>query len=244
MSEAHPRTDRRTRWTVVVAVILIHVVLLAGLIRAFTPRLAETVVDAVTRAFTITAKPPVPIDTPSPSISPSMAEPDPKGAAGDAGAKAQPREVAAPVPKVPVRSRTVPPVPGTGAQDTPGANAEGAGTGASGAGQGTGAGDAGIGTGGGGEGRPVVKIKGDINSAKDYPRSSRDLRIGMSVTIELEVGTDGRVKNCRVVQASPDAEADRITCELANRRFRFTPALDASGQPRNAVYRWRQRWFY
>ncbi|WP_245892858.1 TonB family protein [Novosphingobium guangzhouense] len=89
-----------------------------------------------------------------------------------------------------------------------------------------------------------MKIAGDINSARDYPRAGRDLRVGASVTIDLTVGRDGRVTSCRVIQPSPDPQADRITCDLATRRFRFRPATDSGGNQVEALYRWRQRWFY
>jgi protein TonB len=116
-------------------------------------------------------------------------------------------------------------------------------TGAAGAGTGTGSGAGGNGQGGGG-GSAAVKIAGDINSARDYPIASRDLRIGDHVVIALTVGTDGRPSACRVVRASRDPEADAITCRLAMARFRFRPATDAAGQPVIATYGWQQRWFY
>jgi protein TonB len=46
-----------------------------------------------------------------------------------------------------------------------------------------------------------------------------------------------------VVEPSPDPEADRITCRLAEERFRFRPARNAGGEPVAAQYGWRQRWF-
>jgi hypothetical protein len=62
------------------------------------------------------------------------------------------------------------------------------------AGNGTGSGNGGQGQGGGGAVTKAVKIAGDINSARDYPRETRDQHIGDSVTVALTVGTDGRVK--------------------------------------------------
>ena len=61
--------------------------------------------------------------------------------------------------------------------------------------------------------------------------------------IALTVGTDGRVKGCRIVRPSPDPEADAITCRLATERFRFRPARDRNGEPVESVYGWRQSWF-
>ncbi|MCJ2184909.1 energy transducer TonB, partial [Novosphingobium sp. 1949] len=135
-------------------------------------------------------------------------------------------------------------VAGEGAEDASGAAAQGAGTGAVGGSAGTGAGAEGHGPGGGGAGAsPTVKVAGDIDSARDYPRASRDLRIGHAVVIDLSVGPDGRVHACRVSRPSPDPDADRITCALATQRFRFRPARDASGRAVGALYRWQQRWF-
>ena len=70
-----------------------------------------------------------------------------------------------------------------------------------------------------------------------------DGRNGDYVIVALTVGTDGRVRACRVHRPSRDAAADRITCELATRRFRFKPATDRNGQPVEAVFGWQQRWF-
>lgn len=239
MTRADLRTDRRTRWIVIGLVLLIHIVLIAGLIRAFTPRFASTIVQAVTQAFTVTVSP-----KPTPAPPPRVASPAEEGAAGASGKKARPREAAAPTAKIAVTPTKAPPVSGQGHENESGTRDEGTAAGASDLGQGAGTGAGGAGQGGGGSASPTVKLKGDINSAKDYPRSSRDLRIGASVTIDLTVGTDGQVKACRIVQPSPDPEADRITCELATKRFRFQPAQDAAGHSIEAVYRWRQRWFY
>lgn len=237
------RQERKPRWKVVAVVLLIHVAVIAGLMRAFTPDLATSVAGSVTRAFTIAAEPP-PSPEPSPSPAPDKSVPRAEGAAAPAGRKADPRPVAAPVATVVIRPTQAPPVAGKGAENAAGAAAAGDGSGAAGIGSGTGAGSGGEGSGGGGGSSPTVKIAGDINSAKDYPRRSRDLRVGASVTIDLTVGTDGRVTGCRVVQPSPDPEADRVTCELATRRFRFRAAKDTTGKTVEATYRWRQRWFY
>ncbi|MCJ2187842.1 TonB family protein [Novosphingobium beihaiensis] len=244
MTQADLRTGRRTRWGVAIFVLLFHLVLIAGLIRAFTPRFAAGVADAVVQVFSIPAPAPAPEPAPSPAPSPSAAPPAEEGAAGAPGRKAKPRDTAAPEAPIAVKPTQAPPVAGQGDENASGARAEGDETGASGPGMGTGAGAGGTGQGGGGKGAPTVKIKGDINSAKDYPRASRSLRIGASVTIDLTVGTDGRVKACRIVRPSPDSEADRITCKLATKRFRFRPATDTAGHPVDAIYRWRQRWFY
>jgi protein TonB len=238
------RPQARPRWGVKAVVLLMHILVVAGLIRAFTPDFVARVSRSVTQAFTIEAPLP-PSPTPAPSTqSPSSAAPRDEGVAAAAGRRADPREAAVPPAKVIVRPTQAPPVPGQGRENAAGAAAQGEGTGASGSGLGTGAGRRGAGQGGGGRSSPTVKIAGDINSARDYPRAGRDRRIGSSVIIDISVGKDGRVSECRVVQPSGDPEADRITCALATQRFRFRPALDNEGNPVEAVFRWRQRWFY
>src|SRR5690606_32706893 len=134
-----------------------------------------------------------------------------------------------------------PRAPSTGPTNDSGASEADAGTGASGAGQGTGSGTSGSGMGSGA--RPLEKLAGDINNARDYPRAGREARKGHAAVVELSVGTDGRVRDCRVTDPGPDPEADAITCRLATQRFVFRPRLDAAGQPVTGIYRWRQRWF-
>ena len=242
---ADPDADRKTRWTAAGVVAVIHFLLLVGLIRAFTPQFAATVVNSVTSALTVTVTT-APLDpaSPEPVAAPRIAAEQAEGAAGAPGKKAVPRDSAVPKAQIAVKPITAPPVAGPGTSNASGAREDGEGTGAAGTGVGSGSGAGGTGQGGGGSSSPTVKIRGDINSAKDYPRESRDLRIGASVTIDLTIGVDGLVKACRVVQPSPDPAADRITCELATRRFRFKAASDARGEPVQATYRWRQRWFY
>lgn len=239
MTDADLSAPRPVRVGAFVAVGLLHVAAVVLLVRAFAPGFTAEVARRVVSSFTVTVTAPEP--TPSPSPAPSAGAAQPAGAAGAAGAKAKPKAVAAPVPRVALARPATPPVAATGAADRAGASL-GAGTGAGGAGAGTGSGGAGSGAGGGGGTRPV-KIAGDINSARDYPIASRDLRLGDHVVIWLTVGTDGRPTACRVARASRDAAADAITCRLALERFRFKPALDANGAPVVATFGWQQRWF-
>ncbi|MFD2403305.1 TonB family protein [Novosphingobium soli] len=220
----------------------LHLLAVIGLIRAFTPDLPGHAVGSVTRALTFEVEP----ERPSPSPAPRQASADrasrPAGAAGAPGRKLAVRPDSAPPPAILVPAQT-PQDPGTGAEAA-GTADRGAGSGTSGTGLGPGAAGAGAGRGGGGGGAPTVKLSGDISSARDYPRATRELRIGASVVIDLQVGVDGRVRGCIIVQPSPDAQADRITCQLATQRFRFRPATNAEGAATESVFRWRQRWFY
>lgn len=243
MSGADLKPRRQTRVAVVLLVVLLHLALVVVLIRAFAPEFAATTIGSLTRTFDIPLKPPPP-DPPLPSPMPRSASPQEKGAAGSPGKRAEPRPIAAPQPAVRIATTEAPIIAGSGPDNASGAQDAGAGTGAGGTGEGRGAGGNGSGSGGGGgiAAKPV-KIAGDINSARDYPSESRELRLGSQVVVALRVGTDGQVKGCRVLQASPDAEADRITCRLATERFRFKPARDARGNAVEAEYGWRQRWF-
>lgn len=230
----------RTRALVVAIVVLIHVAAIFGLIRAFAPGFVSQVTETVLSTFTVTVA-----TTPSkPPPPPAAKQPEKQGEAAEIGKKAVPREATAPKPKIALAKQNAPPVAGTGSANSAGARDQGQGTGAGGQGQGTGSGAGGDGQGGGGIATKAVKIAGDINSARDYPRESRDSRIGQSVTLALTVGTDGRVRNCRVHRASKDSQADQITCRLATDRFRFRPAQDASGNPVQSTFGWQQRWFY
>ncbi len=223
---------RGRRLGVAVLVIALHIAAIAGLIRAFAPDLGAMVVEEVAAVLTVT------ITTPEPPPPPPASAPEPAGAAAPAGRKATPREVKAPRPKVAIATRAAPSVTGKGNEDASGARNSGDGTGAGGTGNGAG------GDGSGGAATKAEKIAGEINSARDYPRGTRDVRIGDHVVVALTVGTDGRVRHCRIVRASRDAEADRITCRLAQERFRFRPAMNAAGQPVESVFGWRQRWYY
>lgn len=216
---------------------LLHVVVLAGLVRAFAPDFTASVIDEATSLVSVTiTTPPEPEATPPPTPEPDA------GAAGEEGRQATPREVTAPEAPLP-RAQPAPRVSSTGIENRSGAGNEGDGTGAGGTGDGPGSGAAGSGQGSGA--RPLELLSGTINNARDYPTppGGRQVRRGHDVVIELTVGANGRVSACRVTDPSPDPEADAITCRLATERFVFRPRLNAQGEPVTGIYRWRQRWF-
>jgi periplasmic protein TonB len=243
MEQADLKPPRRVRLGVGLAVVVMHLVVIAALVRAFAPNLPAAMAESLGQALTVTVTTPEPRPEPSPEPTREAVAPKPQGMVAPEGRKATPREVAAPRPEIVIATKAAPPVAGNGAQDSAGAGDTGSGTGAGGEGQGTGSGSAGNGTGGGGAAK-ATKIAGEINSARDYPRATRDLRLGDHVIVALTVGKDGRVSQCRVHRASRDPEADRITCKLATKRFRFRPATDAAGNPVESVFGWQQRWFY
>lgn len=242
MASADLSSPTRTKLVVAAFVALLHVLAVLALVRAFAPEFTGRVVNEVGSILRVTVVSPRP--EPSAAMAPAS-EPRPaerSGAAAEAGRKARPKEISAPKPKIAIATPDAAPVTGQGEDSASGARDRGEGTGAEGQGIGTGSGQGGSGQGAGGG--IAVKIDGDINSARDYPRESRDLRISDYVIVALTVGTDGKVKACRVHRASRDPDADRITCKLATKRFRFRPATDAAGNPVESVFGWKQRWFY
>lgn len=230
---------------IIVLVAMIHLSIALALIAAFAPKFTGRVADTIVIAFT-TPRPIKPEPTPEPPPSPQQSQAAairPEGAAAEAGKEAVASPVAAPSPAIVLATQAAAPVAGEGTETRSGASDAGQGTGAGGQGAGTGSGASGKGQGGGGAGSGAEKIGGTI-SPGDYPRESRDLRVGDFVVVALTVGTDGKVKACQIRRASRDAEADRITCRLATKRFRFRPATDARGKPVESIYGWAQRWFY
>lgn len=227
---------RGTKIGVAVLVSLIMLLIAAGVIRVFTPDFAARVVESVLNSFSVTVTTP-PLPPPPPKA------PEPAGKSGEEGKKAVPREASKPPVNKPIRQAPAPLNPGKGDANTSGASQSGSGTGAGGPGNGPGNGGGGNGPGGGAASK-AVKIAGDINSARDYPIPTRDLRINDYVIVAITVGTDGSPTGCRVARPSKDAQANAITCQLALKRFRFKPATDGNGRPVVSVYGWKQTWFY
>lgn len=216
---------------------LLHLLAFYGLVRAFAPDFTAGVERSVVSAFTVTVTTPEEPEVPEPETD--------EGAAGDPGNEAVPKPVTAPSPRVVVKPD--PPAPrasSTGDAVTSGAKEVGDGTGAAGSGLGTGSGRGGGGQGGIAATKPV-HVSGSIDNARDYPvpEGGRQARRGNEVIVKVTVSTDGRASNCSIYRASPDAEADRITCQLVVERLRFKPATDRNGDPVAAPFYWKQRWF-
>ncbi len=182
----------------------------------------------------------VPLDPPPPQPS-AAASNKPAGDTGASAKRAKPKAIAAPPARLPNHAMIAAPAVSTGDATKSGASGAGIGTGGGAAGLGTGSGGSGDGSAAGGS--RAAKIAGDITAARDYPARTRNQRIGTSVIVVLTVGTDGRVRGCRIHKPSPDPEADAITCRLAAERFRFRPATDRAGNPIESEFGWEQRWF-
>lgn len=77
----------------------------------------------------------------------------------------------------------------------------------------------------------------------DYPPSA--LRAGEegSVGISFNVNAQGRIEACSVSSSSGSSALDQATCRLVERRGRYSPALDAAGNPiAGGRQRLRFRW--
>ncbi|MEM7702667.1 MAG: TonB family protein [Pseudomonadota bacterium] len=224
-------------WPLLVGIAVLHVAVLYGLARALVPDIVTSVEREVVAAFDVS-------ETPPPPPPENIPEPD-EGAQGDTGETAIAAPVSAPPTTLPLPAPVpLPPAASKGDEADSGAGQSGEGTGAAGSGVGTGSGNQGSGAGGVAVTRPE-HISGSINNARDYPTppGGREARRGTEVIVRVIVGTNGRARNCSVYRASPDAEADRITCQLVVDRLGFRPAQDANGNPVDAPFYWRQRWF-
>ena len=73
-------------------------------------------------------------------------------------------------------------------------------------------------------------------TADDYPPTA--LRAGLQgiSRVELDVGVDGRVTGCRVMQSSGQDILDRTTCNLLAERALFLPAKGSDGRPTVSHY--------
>lgn len=248
MAGSDPRTSgvprsysdrpRRSRWLLLGVIGVLHVAGLYFLAQTLVPEMGQSLPREVVAAFQIDASPPPP---PPPE---NRSEPD-EGAQGEPGERAEPAPVTAPPARLPPPDPTPRPrVAASGTAPRSGARESGEGTGAAGEGLGTGSGNQGDGAGGVAVTRPR-HISGEIDNARDYPTppGGRAVRRGTEVIVRVIVTPAGRARDCSIHRPSPDPEADRITCELVVARLGFEPARDAAGNPVEAPFYWRQRWF-
>lgn len=230
---------RRPKPATLALIVLLHILALYGLGKAFAPEMTGSVEKTVISAFSLEAV------EEEPAIPPENEQVPDEGASGEKGREAVARAETAPEVKTPLRKdKPAPKAASTGTANNSGAKQDGDGTGAAGSGDGTGSGRGGSGA-GGAMLTKAVKIAGDISKASDYPipEGGRKARIGTSVSIAITVGPDGLPKACRVFRPGPFPETNRRTCELAMARFRFRPATDQNGTPVTSVYGWKQDFF-
>ncbi|QMW21690.1 energy transducer TonB [Sandaracinobacteroides saxicola] len=84
--------------------------------------------------------------------------------------------------------------------------------------------------------QPVPVLRGPAATASvgisedDYPEASRRLGETGAMTVRLAIGVDGRVTACTVTRSTGHERLDARACQVAQRRWHFTPAT-ADGVP-------------
>jgi periplasmic protein TonB len=68
-------------------------------------------------------------------------------------------------------------------------------------------------------------------SPDEYPYQAMEANEQGFVAYRLEIGPDGRVSGCSILQSSGSAALDSGTCQIVSHRSRFTPARDGEGRP-------------
>jgi protein TonB len=231
---------RSRRGATAVAVAGIHALALVLLMRGSVVELPRAADSVAVFDVLPTPEPPAPAAKPKERRAPRK-----EGAASAVNRYAKPKEIVAPPPVLPVKPPPIlaAPIAAAGRDAAAGASAvKGPGTGSGGDGVGLGSGSGGEGIGGGGGGSAPRWIAGRIDNS-DYPRAASRIGAGGTVVVHYDVGTDGRVRNCRVFRSSGNDELDDTTCRLIERRFRYEPATDARGEPVVEVAAWKQRWW-
>jgi hypothetical protein len=74
----------------------------------------------------------------------------------------------------------------------------------------------------------------------DYPTDL--LRKGLSGVVHIRLMVDAQGKPSKCVVQTGGSEFDKLSCELLMKRARFTPALDAQGNPIASYYANTVRW--
>ena len=85
-------------------------------------------------------------------------------------------------------------------------------------------------------------VRGAFNNDSDYPGAARNREEQGTVRVSYTVGVDGRVSGCTVVQSSGSSSLDSTTCRIFERRFRYSPARDGSGNPVSTIVRQAVTW--
>ncbi|MFZ5749015.1 MAG: energy transducer TonB [Pseudomonadota bacterium] len=65
----------------------------------------------------------------------------------------------------------------------------------------------------------------------DYPPEAASGEQHGYVTVQFDIGADGRPSNCIVTHATGYPALDKVGCRIIGKRARFAPAKDASGKP-------------
>jgi protein TonB len=237
-----PAERKRALLLALIVHLALAIIMVLGLTVSDVPRAAKRLIS-----FNVTNVEP---DQPPPPPSPMNAASAAREAAAPPAPRAAPAPVMAPVPRViiprpaPVRvADELAALEGNAA--SAGAANSGAGSGAGGAGDGRGGGGnggngGGAGPGNGGIAAPARLLSGNLNR-RDYGiiRSYGSPRGG--AVLDLLVGAEGRLHDCRAVQSSGDAALDDRLCALLLRTA-WEPARSPDGQPVPARLRYVANW--
>jgi outer membrane biosynthesis protein TonB len=72
--------------------------------------------------------------------------------------------------------------------------------------------------------------------SSDYPENMLSAGQPALVNFRLSIGPDGLPTACHIQAATRPKEFDNAVCKSVMRRARFSPALDATGQPLVSYY--------
>jgi protein TonB len=64
-----------------------------------------------------------------------------------------------------------------------------------------------------------------------------------TIFLQFTIGTDGYVRDCKILKSSGSALLDQRTCSLYESRYRYQPARDAAGRPEQVTVRATRSWF-
>lgn len=215
MSSYRGDADRPDQFKAATAVIAVHAALAVVILTGLNVETVRRAVETMTTIAVIEPEPPLPPPPPPERRDQARQE------AGDPGKKAEPTQIVAPPPKLPVPSPiAAAPVAGQGNATSAGAAASGTGTGAGGSGAGRGGGGAGF--------TPARRIS-KIPDREYRQLAATGIRSG-SVGVTIKVNVDGSPSNCRIAQSSGHGAIDALMCQLTLRHVRFDPARDPSGR--------------
>jgi len=231
--------NSRNKGGAIAAVVAVHAALLFVLLHISGP-MSQSTADSVLRVFDLRDVPPPPpnvVQPPPPRPQPKPKPKESEGAASPQNVRSNATDIEAPRPPfplpvpVPMETSTT---PSTGTEATQGAANPGPGTGAGGVGTGTGSGGSGNGTGGGGAGGYVVppRLLTPVLRGRDFARPLLESwPRGAQLFLRIRVSPAGTVAQCIVDRGTGVPTIDSAVCAMVQQRFRYSPALDRSGQP-------------
>ena len=224
----------RDKGGAIAAVAAIHAVLLLAFLH-ISGRMNLADPQSALSVFDIRDLPPPP--PPPPPARQSVKPKDKEGGSAPKNIKSEATPVVAPKPKIetpPVNPIAAAETPRQGTAPTQGAsNVPGPGTGAGGTGNGTGSGNGGTGPGGGGEGAAYPpQLLTPTLTGRNFSRDLLDAwPRGAQIFMRLRIDARGIVIQCIVDRGTGIPGIDATVCAQVQARFRYRPALSASGRP-------------